>query len=198
MRIKHIPTVCRQRLKLLTILLSAYLWTFAMADEVGDVYGGISYSQTIAKDESPRNLGTYRPTTVGVGVSVVAIPNLALDGYVFAALSDATNSLSASASMTVNAKEGYGFNLRPYISLSPSWSVYAKLGRQYGTQETTLRRLAGTTYTSTNYAHTLYGIGISYTIDARWGVGLDYTKSKRIPSESISASLIGMGLRYKF
>lgn len=60
------------------------------AEEVGDIYGGISYSQTIAKDESPRNLGTYKPTTLGLGLSVVAIPNLAVDGYVFTGVNDSS------------------------------------------------------------------------------------------------------------
>lgn len=190
--------VNRKHVKFWSVLVLIQLCLLAKAEEVGDVYAGISYSQTIAKDESPRNLGTYKPTTLGIGLSVVALPNLALDGYLFTALNDATTALTTTFSMTVNAQEGYGFNLRPYVSLSPAWSAYAKFGRQFGTQESTLRRPAGTTITSTNYAHTIYGVGVSFNLDARWGIGADYTRSKHIPSEQTKVSLIGIGLRYKF
>jgi outer membrane autotransporter protein len=100
--------------------------------------------------------------------------------------------------MTVHVKEGYGFNLRPYLSLSKNWGIYAKLGRQFGSQETTLRQSAFQQTTSTTYAHTIYGLGISFNIDAQWGIGADYTRSKRIPSEQTNSSLISVGLRYKF
>ena len=198
MRIRPMRVVAHQRLQLLLVLIAAHLCTTATAEEVGDIYGGLTYSQTLAKDESSRHLGTFKPTTVGVGLSVVAIPNLALDGYVFTGLNDATLALAAGSDMTVNVKDGYGFNLRPYLSLSQTWGIYAKLGRQFGSQEATLRRGVLQTTTSTSYAHTIYGLGFSYNLDAQWGIGADYTKSKRIPSEQTNSSLISVGLRYKF
>ena len=198
MQIEPMLAACRKGLRFSAALVAAHLCAYALADEVGDVYGGISYSQTTAKDESSRNLGTYKPTTIGIGLSMVVVPNLALDGYVFTALNDSTQALTATSSMTVNAQEGYGFNLRPYMSLRPAWSIYAKLGRQYGTQETTIRRIAGAATTSTTYAHTIYGLGLSHNLDAHWGIGADYTRAKRIPSEQTSTSLISIGLRYKF
>ncbi len=171
----------------------------AMAEEVGDIYGGVSYSQTIAKDTSVNNLGTYRPITVGVGLSVVALPYLAVDGYLFTGVEDDRNDLPSSRTMTVAVKNGYGFNLRPFLPLSKSWSIYAKLGRQYGAQETVLKNQV-TTLRATNasYAHTVYGIGIGYTINEHWGLGADFTKAKRIPSENTNTSLISVGVRYKF
>ena len=174
-------------------LVVLHLCNPAWAEEVGDIYGGVSYSQTIAKDESARHLGTYKPTTLGLGLSVVAIPNLAVDGYVFTGVNDSSNTLSPTSTMTVRVKNGYGFNLRPYFSLSNQWGVYAKLGRQYGSQETTLLRT-----TLTSYAHTIYGLGVSYNINHRWGIGADYTKAKRIPSETTNTALISLGVRYKF
>ena len=111
----------------------------AAAEEVGDIYGGLSYSKTFAKDTSANHLGTYKPMTFGVGLSVVAMPYLALDGYVFTGVEDARNDLPLSRTMTVSAIDGYGFNLRPFSPLSQSWSVYAKLGRQYGAKETVLK-----------------------------------------------------------
>lgn len=179
-------------------LMMLSLFNPAQAEDVGDIYGGISYSQTIAKDESSRHLGTYKPTTLGIGLSVVAIPNLAFDGYVFASLNDSSNTLSPTSTMSVSAKDGYGFNLRPILPLSRKWSVYAKLGRQYGSQETTVRRGTDQTVTSADYARTIYGLGTSYSINDQWGVGIDYTKAKRVPSETTSTALISIGLRYKF
>ena len=179
-------------------LMAFYICNPARAEEVGDIYGGISYSQIIAKDESSRHLGTYKPTTLGIGLSVVAAHNLAVDGYVFAAQHDSSNTLSPISTMRVNVKEGYGFNLRPYLSLNSQWGIYAKLGRQYGSQEKTFSRGPIQTTTSASYAHTIYGVGVSYNINEQWGVGIDYTKAKRIPSETTNTALISFGLRYKF
>jgi hypothetical protein len=171
----------------------------ATAEEVGEIYGGVSYSQTIAKDTSVNNLGTYRPMTLGVGLSVVAMPYLALDGYVFTGVEDASNDLLSGRTMTVSVKDGYGFNLRPFLPLSKSWSVYAKLGRQYGAQETVLKnQLATLRTTNTSYAHTVYGLGVGYNINERWGLGADYMKARHIPSENTNTSLISVGMRYKF
>jgi hypothetical protein len=171
----------------------------AAAEDVGDIYGGVSYSKTIAKDTSVNNLGTYRPMTVGVGLNVIAMPYLALDGYVFTGVEDASNDLPAGRTMTVSAKDGYGFNLRPFLPLSKLWSVYAKLGRQYGAQETILKNQVTTLRTtSTSYAHTVYGLGIGYNINERWGLGADYMKARHIASENTDTSLLSIGLRYKF
>ena len=182
----------------LQLVLSGALG-IAMADEVGDIYGGVSYSKTSAKDTSSNNLGTYRPMTVGVGLSVIPIPYLALDGYVFTGVEHDSHDRPLSRTMTVSAKDGYGFNLRPFLPLSKSWSVYAKLGRQYGTQETVLKNQVATLRTTnTSYAHTVYGLGIGYNINERWGLGADYMKVKRIPSENTNSTLINVGVRYKF
>jgi len=171
----------------------------AAAEEVGDIYGGLSYSKTFAKDTSANHLGTYKPMTFGVGLSVVAMPYLALDGYVFTGVEDARNDLPLSRTMTVSAIDGYGFNLRPFLPLSQSWSVYAKLGRQYGAQETVLKNQVATLRTTnTNYAHTVYGLGVGYNINERWGLGADYMKARRIVSENTDTSLLSVGLRYRF
>lgn len=178
------------------VLLS--LCNIAQAEEVGDIYGGMSYSQTIAKDKSSRNLGTFKPTTFGIGLSVVALRNLALDGYFFASVRDSTHAIAPTSTMTVSAQEGYGLNLRPYLSLNNSWGIYAKLGRQYGGQETEVRRGALQTTSSATYARTVYGTGIAYNLNDRWGISADYTKAKQASSETTQTALISLGLRYKF
>ena len=190
--------VASKVIAVMSSLMVLSLFNPAQAEEVGDIYGGISYSQTIAKDESSRKLGTYKPTTLGIGLSFIAVPNLVIDGYVFTGVNDSSNTIAPTATMSVSAKDGYGFNLRPYLPLSRKWSVYAKLGRQYGTQETTVTRGTVQTVTSADYARTIYGFGTSYNINDQWGVGIDYTKAKRVPSETTSTALISIGLRYKF
>lgn len=171
----------------------------AAAEEVGDIYGGVSYSKTMAKDTSTNHLGTYKPVTLGVGLSVVAMSYLALDGYVFTGVEDASNDLPLNRTMTVSAKDGYGFNLRPFLPLSKSWSVYAKLGRQYGAQDTVLKNQVATLRsTNTSYAHTVYGLGVGYNINERWGLGADYMKAKRMAYDNTDTSLISVGFRYKF
>lgn len=171
----------------------------AFADEVGHVYGGVSYSQSIAKDTSARNLGTYKPTTLGIGLSVVALENMALDGYVFTGFHNDTNTLPANRTMTVSAKDGYGFNFRPFVPFNHSWVLYGKLGRQYGSQETVIKSTSQTLSTiNATYAHTIYGVGLGYSLNDKWGVSVDYTKAMRIPSENTTTALISLGVRYKF
>jgi len=187
-----------KRLSVLMLILMQ-LSNKAYAEQVGDVYVGVSYAQTTTKDESPKNLGTYRPTATSIGVSVVALPNLALDLYALAGLNDSTNRLTPNATMTAQINNGYGFYLHPYLALSNSWSIYAKLGRQFGSQETRMRiATTQTTLTQTTFAHTVYGIGVSYNINDKWGISTDYAKSQRIPSEMTHTSTIGVGLRYKY
>ena len=173
--------------------------SIAFAEEVGHVYGGISYSQTIAKDTSSRNLGTYKPMTLGIGLSVVVLENMALDGYVFTGVHNDTNTLTTNRTMTVSAKDGYGFNLRPFLPLNHSWILYGKLGRQYGSQETVIKSTNQTlSTTNATYAHTIYGMGLGYSLDDKWGISIDYTKAMRIPSENTNTALISLGVRYKF
>ena len=169
------------------------------AEEVGDLYGGIAFSQSVASDESARNLGTYRPTTVGLGLSVIARRYLALDAYVFNGVRDSSNAISPNTSIRVDVKDGYGFNLHPYLPLSQSWVIYAKLGRQYGAVSSKVVVSGNTASTSnTTYAHTIYGAGVTYNIDARWGLSIDYAKARRIESEASSNALTTVGLSYKF
>lgn len=130
---------------------------------------------------------------------MIAVRNLAVDGYLFTGVRDSSNDLPTARTMTVSVKDGYGFNLRPFLPLSKSWSVYGKLGRQYGTQETLLKNQVATLRTtSATFARTVYGLGIGYNMDERWGVSLDYMKAKRVASETIDTSLVSLGLRYKF
>lgn len=181
------------------LLFMPFTFSCSWAEDVGDIYGGISYSQTVSKDESSRHLGTYKPTIIGIGLSVVGLPNLALDGYVFTGVSEDTNRIATTRTLTAVANDGYGFNLRPFLPLSSSWSLYGKLGRQYGSQETTIRQSGISISTSrSTFAHTIYGAGLSYNFNPQWGVGFDYTKAVRIPSEEKNNSLISIGLRYKF
>lgn len=198
MHIEKSWTTARITSKLVLSLFAAQTSATAAAQEVGDVYLGFAYSEASAKDTSSKNLGTFKPTTAGLSLGVIALPNLALDGFVFTGLNDSTHSLPANSRLTVRIKEGYGFNLRPYLSLNNSWGVFAKLGKQFGSQETTLVRGAIQQSTSTRYARTIYGLGVSYNLDTQWGIGADYTWSKHLASEQTSSSSINLGVRYKF
>ena len=51
---------------------------------------------------------------------------------------------------------------------------------------------------STSYARTVYGLGVSYNINERWGIATDYTQVKRVSSEKTNTALISVGVRYKF
>jgi hypothetical protein len=165
------------------------------AQKVGDVFGGINYSLATTKTD---NYGTFKPSMLGLGLSYVVIDNVAIEGGVFGGVRSSSNDTSTPPSMTLTAKDGYAFSIRPFIGFNQSWGGYAKLGRQYGTQEVLVQTGAGQTTTQGTYAHTVYGLGVSHRIHPQWGITADYTKTKRIASENASSSAIGIGLRYKF
>ena len=171
------------------------------AQNIGDVFGGISYLQTSIKDESSNNLGTFKPTVLGLGLAYVVLDNVALEANVFNGTSDASLA-SRLGSVTVQVKNGYSLGVRPFMAFNESWGGYAKLGRQYGTQTLTQPKLVNRTVVTTpidsSYAHTVYGLGIAYNIDRKWGVSTEYMWSKKGQSENSKNASLGVGLRYKF
>ena len=171
------------------------------AQNIGDVFGGISYLQTSIKDESSNNLGTFKPTVLGLGLAYVVLDNVALEANVFNGTSDSSLA-SRLGSVTVQVKNGYSLGVRPFMVFNESWGGYAKLGRQYGTQTLTQPKLVNRTVVTTpidsSYADTVYGLGIAYNIDRKWGVSTEYMWSKKGQSENSKNASLGVGLRYKF
>jgi opacity protein-like surface antigen len=171
------------------------------AQNIGDVFGGISYLQTSIKDESSNNLGTFKPTVLGLGLAYVVLDNIALEANVFNGTSDSSLA-SRLGSVTVQVKNGYSLGVRPFMAFNESWGGYAKLGRQYGTQTLTQPKLVNRTVVTTpidsTYAHTVYGLGVAYNIDRQWGVSTEYMWSKKGESENSKNASLGVGLRYKF
>ena len=171
------------------------------AQNIGDVFGGVSYLQTSIKDESSNNLGTFKPTVLGLGLAYVVFDNVSLEANVFNGTSDASLA-SRLGSVTVQVKNGYSLGIRPFMAFNESWGGYAKLGRQYGTQTLTQPKLVNRTVVTTpidsSYAHTVYGLGIAYNIDRKWGVSTEYMWSKKGQSENSKNASLGVGLRYKF
>ena len=102
------------------------------AQSVGDVFGGISYIQTSIKDESSKNLGTFKPTAVGFGLAYVVADNIALEANAFDGSSDSSLTPTSVVTYTVKIKNGYSIGVRPFIAFNDSWGGYAKLGRQFG------------------------------------------------------------------
>jgi opacity protein-like surface antigen len=168
------------------------------AQNIGDVFGGISYIQTSIKDESSTNLGTFKPTVVGLGLAYVVMDNIALEANAFNGDKDSSNSPKANYTYTVKIKNGYSLGVRPFMAFNETWGGYAKLGRQYGEQTTVVKYGAKTlSDKSSTYANTFYGLGISYNINPKWGISSEYMWSKKGNSET-SNTTVGVGLRYKF
>lgn len=187
-------------MKRLVLLITAALPAWAAAQQIGDVFGAVTYTQVSAKDTSSLHTGTYKPTTISLGLGTVWMENLAVDGYVFTGRTNAANTISGppSTAFTLDVQEGYGVNLRPFMRLGPSWGAFAKLGRQYGRQEVTRVNVLGTVATTTSYAHTVYGGGVTYSITSQWALGAEYLKSRHITGETLSSSSLGASLRYRF
>lgn len=188
----------RRFVKSLLLLPLALLSGFAFAQNTGDMFGGLTYSQTTIKNKAPGNVPAFQPSTVSLGVGVIVMPNLALEGYVFDGLTNATNTVAPNTTSTVQIQNGYGFNLRPYIRLGYGWGAYAKIGRQYGAQDVVTNTPTIQRTTHSTYAHTTYGLGVSYNISNRWSLAAEHLKSRNIASETSTASTTGLGLRYLF
>ena len=180
---------------LLPLLLLSGL---AFAQNTGDMFGGLTYSQTTIKNKAPSNVPVFQPSIVSLGFGVIVMPNLALEAYVFDGLSNATNTVAPSTTSTVQIQNGYGFNLRPFMKLGYGWGAYAKIGRQYGAQDVVTSGPTIQRTTHSTYAHTTYGLGVSYTINKQWSVAAEHLKSKNIDSETTTATTTGLGLRYMF
>jgi hypothetical protein len=168
------------------------------AQSVGDVFGGISYIQTSIKDESSRNLGTFKPTVVGLGLAYVVADNLALEANVFDGNSDSSLKPTAIATYTVRIKNGYTIGIRPFIPFNASFGGYAKLGRQFGTQTTVVKTSVSQKSTDSTYAQTVYGLGISYNINPLWGISSEYVWTKKGDAETNKNASMSIGIRYKF
>jgi opacity protein-like surface antigen len=168
------------------------------AQKVGDVFGGITYTQASIKDESLTNFGTFKPSVVGLGLAYVIADNLALDAIIFDGQSEFSITKSI-VNVTVKVKSGYGFGVRPFMAFNESWGGYAKLGRLYGTQETITKIGTRSSTTKTeSFARTTYGLGVSYNVNARWGVSSEYMWSIKEDSESYKNTSVSLGVRYKF
>ena len=175
-------------------------WSFTelYAQKVGDILGGLTYTQASIKDESSTDLGTFKPSVVGLGVAYVVADNLALDASVFDGHSESSITKSL-VNVSVKLKSGYGFGIRPFIAFNDSWGGYARLGRLYGTQETITKIGTRSSTTKTeSYARTTYGLGVSYNINTRWGVSSEYMWSIKEESKSYKNTSASLGVRYKF
>jgi len=178
-----------------------FLWVLSLevsAQTVGDVFGGISYLQTSIKDESSRNLGTFKPTVIGIGLAYVVAENIALEANVFDGNSDSSLTPTAIATYTVKLNNGYTIGVRPFIAFNPAWGAYVKLGRQFGTQTTVVKTSVSQKSTDSTYAQTVYGLGISFNINPKWGVSSEYVWTKKGESDTTQNASMGIGIRYKF
>ena len=168
------------------------------AQNVGDVLGGISYIQTSIKDETSKNIGTFKPTVVGLGLAYVVTDNIALEANVFDGSSNPSIAPTSVVSYTVKINNGYSIGVRPFIAFNATWGGYAKLGRQFGTQTTVVKTSVSQKATDSSYAQTVYGLGVSYNINPKWGVSSEYVWTKKGESDTSKNTSMGIGVRYKF
>ena len=168
------------------------------AQSVGDVFGGISYIQTSIKDESSKNIGTFKPTVIGLGLAYVVTDNIALEANAFDGTNESSITPTTIATYTVKINNGYSIGVRPFIALNATWGGYAKLGRQFGNQTTVVKTSVSQKVTEATYAHTIYGVGISYNINPKWGVSSEYVWTKKGGAETSKNASMSLGIRYKF
>lgn len=171
---------------------------WAFAQNPGDVFGGITYAQSRIKDTSTANTRLFQPATLSLGVGVIAMPNLALEAFVFDGLSDDSTTIAPRTTATVQIQNGYGFGVRPFLNLGNGWNSYAKLSRQYGGQNVVISGPTIQSSTHTTSARTTYGVGMSYNLNTRWSLALELSKARHIAGETTNTSTTGLGLRHMF
>lgn len=181
-------------MKLFLLLFFILRLNWALAQNPSDVFLGITYSQARIQDTS----GTFEPASLSVGLGVIAMPNLALEAYVLNGTHHASNTIAPRTTATVQILSGYGFGVRPFVQLGNGWSAYVKLGRQYGAQDVVVSGPTVQRTTHATYAHTTYGVGTSYNLNARWSVALEHGRARSVPGENTRTSATGLGLRYMF
>ncbi len=168
------------------------------AQSVGDVFGGVSYIQTSIKDKSSKNIGTFKPTVIGLGLAYVVTDNIVLEANAFDGSNESSIAPSAVATYTVKINNGYSVGVRPFIAFNASWGGYAKLGRQFGNQTTVIKTSVSQKATDATYAQTVYGLGITYKINPKWGVSSEYVWTKKGQSDTTQNASMGIGIRFKF
>jgi outer membrane autotransporter protein len=124
--------------------------------------------------------------------------NIVLEANAFDGSSDSSLTPTSVVTYTVKIKNGYSIGVRPFIAFNDSWGGYAKLGRQFGTQTTVVKTAVSQKTTDSTYAHTVYGLGISYNINSKWGISSEYVWTKKGEADTNKNASIGIGVRYKF
>jgi opacity protein-like surface antigen len=169
------------------------------AQNVGDFYGEVAYTSFSfsAEDVSSDNLGTFKPSSVSIGVGNVVAENLAVEGYIIQGASSDTRTINGSdVDFALAIKTSYGFAIRPFINVTDDLELFGRLGvmrlKVRGTASAA-GVFASATGTQTR---SMYGLGAAYKLSDKVKLTADYKKLST--KDDVKVSLVSIGLRYAF
>ena len=165
------------------------------AQNVGDFYGEVAYTSFSAGDVSSDNLGTFKPSSVSIGVGNVVAENLAVEGYIIQGASSDTRTING-FDLDLAIKTSYGFAIRPFINVTDDLELFGRLGvmrlKVRGTASAA-GVFASATGTQTR---SMYGLGAAYKLSDKVKLTADYKKLST--KDDLKVSLVSIGLRYAF
>ena len=178
------------------LLISSVLLTFgANAQNVGDFYGEVAYTSSSAEDVSSDNFGTFKPSSVSIGVGNVVAENLAVEGYIIQGASSDTRTISG-IDVNLAIKTSYGFAIRPFINVTDDLELFGRLGVMRVKSRATASASGVSSSATEIQTHSMYGLGAAYKLSDKVKLTADYKKFST--EDDFKISLVSIGLRYAF
>ena len=180
----------------LVALTAAIASTGAFAQNVGGLYGEVAYSEVKVKDTSATdNVGSFTPTAARMTLGKVVADNVAVEGFVVQGMSSDAH-LVSNVTVDIKLKTSYGLAIRPFVKLNDDLEVFARLGTARMKGKVTASNGNVSLSEDAATTHTLYGIGVAYTLNKEWKAVVDYTKLSE--KSDMKGTVVAVGVRYSF
>jgi opacity protein-like surface antigen len=170
--------------------------TLAAISAQAQTYGEIGYTSTTLKgtDEDSGNELKVSPSSIRGILGYELNPNLAVEGMAAIGVGDATikvNGVSQNATAKVN--NTLGVYLKPKMKLNDAVEIFGRVG--YSRLKITAPGDGGSDET-TSESRFSYGAGLSYAIDPKMSLNVDYMQYQK--KDGVTASGFTLGVGYKF
>jgi len=154
----------------------------ALAQQKGDVYGGLGYS-FISYEEPGVSVDV---AALGVTLGSRVMDNLAIEGTIGVGVADDTVRIS-NTNVKVEVNDFIGVYFRPFLAISENAEVYARLGYFRGKISASAAGLS----ISSNGSDFSYGVGAAFNVAKNTAITLDYTVFYDKTSITIDGFVVG-------
>ena len=171
----------------------------AFAQNALPMYGEITTARVTLKDTSSDHLGTFQPRTVRLTLGQVVGANMAVEEFAYLSSSnDAADKAANNPATKVSKKQDslYGIALRPFVNVTPSFELFARLGIARSEIKTTSESTGQSQTTTATATNSFYGGGASYALTRAVKVTVDFSKFAN--KNETQLSNVNLGLRFNF